>query len=708
MGAVYIAEQLSTGKHRALKLMHARLVDDPVQRNRFVREARVAAKVESEHVVEVLAAGVTEETAIPWLAMELLRGCDLSRLIRDNGPLVLAHALPIMEQLCHGLGAAHEAGIVHRDLKPQNVFLCRLASSTRPWSVKILDFGIAKVVADRNQTTAALGSPAWMAPEQTDTSSDMAPAADVWALGLVLFWMLTGRFYWKAMNEQNAGVQAVLREMLFEPLVPPSERAAELEGEVTFPAKLDDWFLGCVQRDPDLRFADASVAWRKLRAMTGEEVPPSHVLPPEVAELAARAAVDLTPDVAQSPPVADEGGSEATVLPSTRREAPSDAPPASEGVTVVSGSVSPSSPPPSHETAVGEPGPTLQSHELGVARESAREGRNGWVKWLLAAAFVAGAVGAVALSDPEEEATATAPTTAPSSVSAPLPTAPVPTTTQDASPTGPPTTRIAQAEAALSAGQLEEAEQRAGEVLRELGAVNGRRPVEAPPNPLGDRAQMVLARVSLARGAKTGPLPDGAASPNVRKALDARESFTVEARLDCTKGRTWLDDQGSCCMVHVAVSLAEAEAAAKAAKIPSAPWAKQIQQALEAAGSPPASCRASFERVRDRHAAKAPTPSSPSAATPTEPASRPFNASRAKQMVAIKAAAASQHCRHFLGQRVHSFVVTFEPRGYVTVSAPSAVDPAARCIHSTLSTIRIAPYDPASGRHSIPASVTLQ
>lgn len=704
MGAVYIAEQLSTGKQRALKLMHARLVDDPVQRKRFVREARVAAKVESEHVVEVLAAGVTESTAIPWLAMELLRGCDLSRLIRNSGPLTLAHALPIMEQLCHGLGAAHEAGIVHRDLKPQNVFLCRLASSTRPWTVKVLDFGIAKVVADRNQTTAALGSPAWMSPEQTDTSSDMAPAADVWALGLVLFWMLTGRFYWKAMNEQNAGVQAVLREMLFEPLVPPSERAADLEGGATFPAKLDDWFLGCVQRNPDDRFADANAAWRELRAITGEEVPASHVLPPEVAEIAARAAVDLTPDVAQSPP--ESGSPDATVLPSTRPEgmALSDKP-VSEGVTVASGGMGRSSAPPSSHDATGEPGPTLQSHELGVARPSAGDGGRGRVKWLLAAAFVAGAGGAVALSEPADEPA----TPEPTSAAPPVPEPPSPTPAPSTSNTQnePPTAPIVRAEVAVAAQRLEEAEKLAGEVLRELGAINGRRPSDTPPNPLGDRAQTVLARVSLARGALAGPLTADTTAPDVRKALDARESFTVEARLDCTKGRTWLGAEGSCCMVHVAKALAEAEAAAETAGLPAAPWTKQVEQAIETVGRSPDACRPIFEGVRDRHKAKTPNPSPTPSAPPQVPSLHPFNPMRAKHLLTAKAAAASQHCRHFLGRRAHSFIVTFEPRGYVTVSTPSAVDPAARCVHSMLSTVHLGPFDPASGKQSLPVSVSL-
>ena len=126
MGAVYVAEQLSTGKLRALKVMHAQLVDDEAQRKRFVREARLAARVQSEHVVEVLAAGVGQDSGAPWLAMELLQGCDLSQLIKRQGAINIEQAMPIMEQLCHGLAAAHDEGIVHRDLKPRNIFFSKL------------------------------------------------------------------------------------------------------------------------------------------------------------------------------------------------------------------------------------------------------------------------------------------------------------------------------------------------------------------------------------------------------------------------------------------------------------------------------------------------------------------------------------------------------------------------------------------------------
>jgi serine/threonine protein kinase len=138
MGAVYVVEQLSTGNPRALKLMLPNLVADARSRQRFEQEARVGARIESEHIVQVVAAGVDAQTGLPWLAMELLQGEDLSHRVRRAGPLSLDAVSDLLEQLCHAIGAAHAAGIVHRDLKPENIFL---ASSRRAGSdtmVKVL------------------------------------------------------------------------------------------------------------------------------------------------------------------------------------------------------------------------------------------------------------------------------------------------------------------------------------------------------------------------------------------------------------------------------------------------------------------------------------------------------------------------------------------------------------------------------------------
>jgi len=270
MGAVYVAEQISTGKSRALKVMLPQLVADPGLRKRFEQEARIASLIESEHVVEVVGAGVDPGSNLPWLAMELLNGEDLSQLITRGGALPVADVAMIFEQLAHAVGAAHRVGVVHRDLKPENVFLAQARRAGATFMVKVLDFGIAKIVAEATtKQTAAMGSPIWMAPEQAD-QSPVTPAADVWALGLIAFYLLTGRSFWKTGNDDAATVPQVLKEVLFEPIVPAAMRAAEMGCRL--PGGFDAWFASCVVRDPLARFADASVAGAELRGVLNRSI----------------------------------------------------------------------------------------------------------------------------------------------------------------------------------------------------------------------------------------------------------------------------------------------------------------------------------------------------------------------------------------------------------------------------------------------------
>jgi serine/threonine protein kinase len=261
MGAVYEAQQLSTGRKRAIKLMHASLGRDEDLRRRFVQEARVGSQIRSEHVVQVIAAGIDAEKGLPWLAMELLEGVDLAAHVASRGSLGLTEAGEIMKQLCHGLGAAHAAGIVHRDLKPENVFLARTHRDGAEITVKLLDLGIAKIVAEAQPSaTAAVGTPLWMAPEQA--GGEVSPATDVWALGLLAFWMLTGRSYWLAANDpaKASSVMAVLREIAVEPLESATDRAKRIGVKASLPAGFDAWFARCLVREPTARFCDAAEA----------------------------------------------------------------------------------------------------------------------------------------------------------------------------------------------------------------------------------------------------------------------------------------------------------------------------------------------------------------------------------------------------------------------------------------------------------------
>ena len=263
MGAVYVVEQRSTGKKRALKLMHPQLVADATLRARFVQEARIGARIESDHIVEVVTAGIDDATSAPYLVMELLDGEDLASMAANRGALNASEVQVLFEQLGHALEAAHRASIVHRDLKPENVFVARPRRPGVPFTVKVLDFGIAKVVEEAqgaSSMTQSLGTPLWMAPEQADRNTPISPATDVWPLGLIAFRLLTGRQYWAAANDARPSMTSLMREVLIDPIVAPSQRARQLGVAERIPPGFDDWFIRCVNRQPAARFARAGEA----------------------------------------------------------------------------------------------------------------------------------------------------------------------------------------------------------------------------------------------------------------------------------------------------------------------------------------------------------------------------------------------------------------------------------------------------------------
>ncbi|MFO0563590.1 MAG: protein kinase [Polyangiales bacterium] len=271
MGAVYSVVQQSTGRRRALKLLRPELASDPDTRERFVREAKVSSTIESDHVVQVIDAGFDPSSGAPFLVMEMLEGEDLARYVATRGPLDVREAREVLRQLCHALSAAHAAGVIHRDLKPENVFVAKSRRADVPFTIKLLDFGIASVLetsATSHATGAIVGSPAWMAPEQVDTGLIRA-STDVWALGLIAFFTLTAKNYWKSANTPGATVQALLVEKLIDPIESASARARLLGAREALPPGFDDWFARCVCRDPGQRLHDAAQAWSAFEATMG-------------------------------------------------------------------------------------------------------------------------------------------------------------------------------------------------------------------------------------------------------------------------------------------------------------------------------------------------------------------------------------------------------------------------------------------------------
>ena len=245
MGAVYEVEHLHTGQHLALKVLSSQ---PGASVERFKREARAASLVHSDHIVRVTDADVAPElNGAPFLVMELLDGADLERAT-GNVPAAPADVVDWLRQVARALGRAHDAGLVHRDLKPENLFLTRRDDGTP--LVKILDFGIAKMtveVAGLTASDAFLGTPGYMAPEQTDSRGPpITPRADLYALGLIAFKLLTGHAYWV-----TGSLAQLLAQILAEPMPPASERGATLG-----PA-FDAWFARACDRNPEKRFASA-------------------------------------------------------------------------------------------------------------------------------------------------------------------------------------------------------------------------------------------------------------------------------------------------------------------------------------------------------------------------------------------------------------------------------------------------------------------
>ncbi|MCA9630389.1 MAG: serine/threonine protein kinase [Myxococcales bacterium] len=266
MGQVYLVTQLSTRSRRALKLMHPALLLKPELRERFEREARVSAEIASDHVVQVLAAGIDEELCVPWLVMEFLEGRTLDAMVREQGPPPFDTARILFAQLAHGLTQAHAKGIVHRDLKPENLFIAAARTTEAPFCVKVLDFGIAKILGSTTDLTAALGTPLYMAPEQTDAGNRIGPHTDVWAAALVAFFTFTGRHYWRSANNPTSGLPALMREVIFDEQDPASRRAREFGATHPLPQGFDQWFARCTSRIIEQRPATAQ-AFAELDAM---------------------------------------------------------------------------------------------------------------------------------------------------------------------------------------------------------------------------------------------------------------------------------------------------------------------------------------------------------------------------------------------------------------------------------------------------------
>ncbi|WP_437539569.1 protein kinase [Sorangium sp. So ce726] len=255
MGVIFAAEHVSLRQRVAVKFLLPRAMTLPGASARFLREARAAAAIRSEHVARVIDVG-TADLGVPYLVMEYLRGRDLQRELEARGPLPVSEAVDYVIQGCEAIAEAHARGIVHRDLKPGNLFLT--TGATGAPIVKVLDFGLSKSAAaeDDGKLTASevmLGSPCYMSPEQVRCSKDVDARTDIWSLGVILYQLLTARFPFEVSR-----ISALFVAIAMQAPTPPRVHRMDL------PARLEDIILRCLEKEPEVRVQTVADLAREL------------------------------------------------------------------------------------------------------------------------------------------------------------------------------------------------------------------------------------------------------------------------------------------------------------------------------------------------------------------------------------------------------------------------------------------------------------
>lgn len=298
MGEVRRATHRLLARPAAIKLIRPAVVAGGSQESpeviieRFRREARAAAALRSPHTIELYDFGTTDDGDL-YYVMELLEGLNLQDLVERYGPVDPARTVHFIRQACLSLAEAHEHGLVHRDIKPSNIVAARMGTTAD--YVKVLDFGLVKVTKSADDPESLLltspdittGTPAFMAPELAIGKDEVTFAADIYSLGCVAYWLLTGAYVFDAPTSVNMLVQHVQTAP-----EPPSARS-----ELTIPLALDEVILACLAKNPSDRPASAmelrdqldallieprwtrrrALAWWELHLpdlMTGEEAAP--------------------------------------------------------------------------------------------------------------------------------------------------------------------------------------------------------------------------------------------------------------------------------------------------------------------------------------------------------------------------------------------------------------------------------------------------
>jgi serine/threonine protein kinase len=294
MAEVYEVEHRGLGRRFALKLLRPELARETQLAQRFEREARAVARLQSEHIVAIVDSGTTQGGA-PYFVMERLHGEELRLLLSRNGALPVARAVHLALDVCRALTVAHAAGVIHRDLKPENLFITRSERGTD--LCKVLDFGVAKLSGENPTLPGTLmGTARYMAPEQIGQKSAVGPVTDLFALGAILFECLTGRVPFEG---------DTLERVLFSIMNEPTPSLLELRPEL--PVGLAELVQKALSKHGSERPESAAVFARALAAFTLE----GRARYDEQAPLA-----DLTLNASASSVLAD------TVLESSQLRAP--------------------------------------------------------------------------------------------------------------------------------------------------------------------------------------------------------------------------------------------------------------------------------------------------------------------------------------------------------------------------------------------------
>jgi eukaryotic-like serine/threonine-protein kinase len=262
LGLVVKAKHLQLDAPVAIKYLKPSDISRQDVVERFLREARLAARIKNEHAVKVQDVD-TLESGVPYMVMEFLEGQDLAQLVLQS-PLPLDRAIDYVLQACEALAEAHAVGIVHRDLKPANLFL-----TTRPGGaslVKVLDFGISRLSTDRKarvtRVDERIGTPEFMSPEQLQGAPDVDARADIWGLGVVLYELLTGKLPF-----EGEGLAQLCTSILTKPHVPLSavhpDATLEIEAVVA----------RCLEKDRDKRYQNIAELAQDLAVLWEGESP---------------------------------------------------------------------------------------------------------------------------------------------------------------------------------------------------------------------------------------------------------------------------------------------------------------------------------------------------------------------------------------------------------------------------------------------------